>query len=223
MPPVAKNVYGVVMTSSPGPDAERHQREQQRVGARGHADAVRQPGSTRRPCCSSSFDCGPRMKCCESQTFAMTGHRFRFACVAYCALRSSSGTGILGCNIRCWQPCRPVLLSTSLTSRSVTALALGSACRTRTRRLPPRRHRAVEALEAADAAVAHPAAMAGRDCRNTSVVRHVPRHDRAGADEAVARRACGRRRSWRWRRSMAPRLHAASACTRPCARCASAD
>ena len=39
VPAVAKNVNGLVITPSPGADAERHEREQQRVGARGDADA----------------------------------------------------------------------------------------------------------------------------------------------------------------------------------------
>ena len=39
VPAVAKNVYGLVMTSSPGADVERHERDEQRIGARGDADA----------------------------------------------------------------------------------------------------------------------------------------------------------------------------------------
>ena len=40
-PAVAKNEKGVVTTSSPGADAQRHQRRKKRVGARRHADRVR--------------------------------------------------------------------------------------------------------------------------------------------------------------------------------------
>ena len=38
---VAKNVFGCVMTSSPGPMPMRHQRQPDRVGAVAHADGVR--------------------------------------------------------------------------------------------------------------------------------------------------------------------------------------
>ena len=41
VPAVAKKVNGEVITSSPGADPEGHQREQQRIGAGGHADAGR--------------------------------------------------------------------------------------------------------------------------------------------------------------------------------------
>ena len=40
-PAVAKNENGVVTTSSPAPTSERHQRRKQRIGARRHADGVR--------------------------------------------------------------------------------------------------------------------------------------------------------------------------------------
>ena len=40
VPPVAKNVYGDVMTSSPGAEVVGHQRDQERVGARRQPDAV---------------------------------------------------------------------------------------------------------------------------------------------------------------------------------------
>ena len=39
-PAVAKNEYVLVMTSSPGADAERHHRDEQRVGSRRDADGV---------------------------------------------------------------------------------------------------------------------------------------------------------------------------------------
>ncbi len=39
VPAVAKNVNGLVMTSSPGADVERHQGDEQRVGSGGNADA----------------------------------------------------------------------------------------------------------------------------------------------------------------------------------------
>ncbi len=43
VPAVAKKVKGEVMTSSPGPYAQRHQGEQQRIGAGGHPDTGRGP------------------------------------------------------------------------------------------------------------------------------------------------------------------------------------
>ena len=47
VPAVAKNVNGEVMTSSPGADSERHQRQQERIRARRDADPGRGPAVTR--------------------------------------------------------------------------------------------------------------------------------------------------------------------------------
>ncbi len=46
---VAAKVNGVVMTSSPGFRSERHQRDQQRLGAAGHGDAVPGAGALGQP------------------------------------------------------------------------------------------------------------------------------------------------------------------------------
>jgi len=89
-PAVAKNVYGVVMTSSPGPIPSV---------IRAHRRAsvpLETPTAAAQPlylaiASSICFTCGPLMKWAESTTsstafmiFALIG--------AYCALRSSSGT-----------------------------------------------------------------------------------------------------------------------------------
>ena len=62
VPAVAKNVNGEVMTSSPGADFERHQRQQQRIGARGHADADRR-AAVPAISASSPRTCSPKMNC----------------------------------------------------------------------------------------------------------------------------------------------------------------
>src|SRR5258708_21777068 len=89
-PTVAKNVYGLVITSSPGP----------MFSAIKQANKASVPEETPTACehplycaiaCShcSTFD--PKMKCCDSMTSAIADSTSDLI-VAYCALRSSSGT-----------------------------------------------------------------------------------------------------------------------------------
>src|SRR6266852_270100 len=93
-PTVAKNVYGVVMTSSPGP----------MFSAIRQANRASLPDETPTACeqlqylAIASSHCstfGPKMKCCDSITSAMAASTSALI-VEYCALRSSSGTCILG-------------------------------------------------------------------------------------------------------------------------------
>src|SRR5713101_5955296 len=92
-PAVAKNVYGVVMTSSPGPV----------FSAIKQASKASLPEETPTACehwlysaiafshCSTF---GPRMKCWDSMTSASAASTSALI-VEYCALRSSSGTCIV--------------------------------------------------------------------------------------------------------------------------------
>ncbi len=93
-PTVAKNVYGVVMTSSPGPMFSTIK----------HASKASVPEETPTACeqllysaiaFSHSSTLGPRMKCWDSITSAIAASTSALI-VAYCALRSSSGTCISG-------------------------------------------------------------------------------------------------------------------------------
>src|SRR6266566_4872118 len=93
-PTVAKNVYGVVMTSSPGP----------MFSATKQANKASVPEETPTACeqplyCAIAFShsstFGPKMKCWDSITSAIAASTSALI-VAYCALRSSSGTCICG-------------------------------------------------------------------------------------------------------------------------------
>src|SRR5258708_24539155 len=91
-PTVAKNVYGVVITSSPGP----------MFSAIKQANKASVPDETPTACehplycaiaCSHCSTFGPRMNCCDCITSAIADS-ISGLIVAYCALRSSSGTCI---------------------------------------------------------------------------------------------------------------------------------
>src|SRR5258706_7784271 len=93
-PTVAKNVYGVVMTSSPDP----------MFSAIKQANNASVPEETPTACeqplycaiaCSQCSTFGPKMKCWDSITSASAASTSALM-VAYCALRSSSGTCIFG-------------------------------------------------------------------------------------------------------------------------------
>ena len=70
---VAKKLNGVVRTRAPLPTPERHQREDQRIGARSHADGVR----------DAAVGCHRRLEALEVRTQGEPlrrqhlGHRFR--------------------------------------------------------------------------------------------------------------------------------------------------
>src|SRR5262245_50561521 len=92
-PTVAKNVYVVVITSSPGP----------MFSAIRQASRASLPDDTPTPCAhaeyfaiafSHSSTFGPRMKCCDSITSAIAASTSALM-AAYCAFRSSNGTFIL--------------------------------------------------------------------------------------------------------------------------------
>src|SRR5207249_2550359 len=93
-PAVAKNVYGVVMTSSPGPmssairQASRASLPDETPTAWEHFEYVAMAFSH-----CSTFE--PRMKCCDSNTSAIAASDLALM-AAYCALRSSSGTFMPG-------------------------------------------------------------------------------------------------------------------------------
>ena len=72
------------------PHAERHQRHQQRVGARGQPDRVPGAGERRHLALEPSTS-GPRMKRCSSKTLAMAASSASRR-GAFCALTSSRGT-----------------------------------------------------------------------------------------------------------------------------------
>src|SRR6266851_8011421 len=92
-PTVAKNVYGVVMTSSPGP----------MFSAIKQASKASLPDETPTACAQWLYSAiafshcstfGPKMKCWDSITSAMAASTSALI-VEYCALRSSSATCIL--------------------------------------------------------------------------------------------------------------------------------
>src|SRR6185295_16905611 len=93
-PAVAKNVYGVVMTSSPAP----------MFSAIRHASSASLPDETPTACwlpqyfaiaCSHCSTFGPRMKCCDSST-SRTAASTSALIARYCDLRFSSGTFMRG-------------------------------------------------------------------------------------------------------------------------------
>src|SRR6266478_749003 len=102
-PTVAKNVYGVVMTSSPVPI----------FSAIKHANKASVPEETPTACehplycaiaCSHCSTFGPKMKCWDSITSAISASTSDFI-VAYCAFRSRSGTCMRGflSQLHCYQ------------------------------------------------------------------------------------------------------------------------
>src|SRR5712664_3363504 len=92
-PAVAKNVYGVVMTSSPGPMFSAIRQANKASLPDETPTACEQP-QYRAIAFSHCSTFGPKMKCCDSITSAMAASTSALI-VAYCALRSSSGTCIL--------------------------------------------------------------------------------------------------------------------------------
>src|SRR3954469_3571897 len=93
-PAVAKNVYGLVMTSSPLPV----------FSAIRQASSASLPDETPTACglpqycaiaCSHCSTLGPRMKCCDSST-SRTAASTSALMARYCDLRPSNGTFMLG-------------------------------------------------------------------------------------------------------------------------------
>src|SRR5258708_2428773 len=93
-PTLAKNVYGVVITSLPGP----------MFSAIKQANKASVPEETPTACehplywaiaCSHCSTFGPKMKCCDTITSAISDSTSDLI-VAYCALRSSRGTCMRG-------------------------------------------------------------------------------------------------------------------------------
>src|SRR5712671_3044719 len=186
-PTVAKNVYGVVITSSPGPMSS----------AIRHANKASVPEETPTACkqplycaiaCSHCSTFGPRIKCCDSSTSA-TAASTSALIVEYCALRSSSGTCIFGflfyLAVRlaslvqtCWQRCFLVQIQTTQYA-GLDFLVAVSALRT------CHYSAGIWGVQAV-AVAAHPSDLVSRVSNHQSKVGYVLSYHRAGSDECVS-------------------------------------
>src|SRR6266581_4203946 len=166
VPAVAKNVNGVVMTSSPGlkPSALRG-RSSASVPLAQAIPCVAWESLASSP--SSRGTAGPMTNCCDSMT-ACTAGRTSSLMARYCATRSSNGTFMVSL---CSPPGRRQL------AEGAVRLFIGRA----TRGAGGRAVRRQEPL----AALAHPPYPARGHAHHERVRRHVGGHDGAGADERV--------------------------------------